>query len=61
MDIFYPRLEDKFDTSTAHYPSVIPDARHPVDSFILDSRIINMKSRSVMKSIQNDGTAWNVL
>ena len=42
-------------------PSVIPDTHHLVNSFIRDSRIINMKSRSVMKSIQNDGTTWNVL
>ena len=40
--------------------SVILDVRHCVESLILNLRITNMKSRSVIKSIQIDGIVWNV-
>ena len=61
LDIFILDLRIKLTLQWLTIPSVIPNAHDRVDSFILDLRIINMKSRSVMKSIQNNGIAWNVL
>ena len=56
MDFFILDFRINLKLQRLTIPSVIPNVRHYVESFILDLRITNVKSRLVIKFIQIDGT-----